>query len=136
MAILHISKVAVGCASVDALRRRQRARVSGGIVPVTTRFRPKRADELVGGSIYWIVKHRICARQAILGFGEAQDSRRTVIRLDPQLVAVRAYPKRAHQGWRYLAAADAPPDLDGGIGDGIEALPPALAEELSLLALV
>jgi hypothetical protein len=50
MPSLHISKVAVGCGSVDALRQRQLARLRDGHVPVTTRFRPKRAVELVGGS--------------------------------------------------------------------------------------
>lgn len=103
------------------------------VVPVFTRFRPKRAEELIGGSLYWIVKHRIAARQTILGFGETEE-RRTVIRLDPDLVPVRAFPHRAHQGWRYLAAEDAPEDLGGG--GGVENLPPALAAELAELALL
>jgi hypothetical protein len=133
--MLHISKVAVGCPSVEALRRRQDSRRQGGIVPITTRFRPKRAEELVGGSIYWIVKHRISVRQTILGFAESETDRRTIIRLDPQLVPVRALPRRAHQGWRYLAPADAPPDLDSG-GDGLADLPPQLAEQLAVLALI
>jgi hypothetical protein len=96
---------------------------------------PKRADELVGGSIYWIVKHRITARQAILGFEIRAEDRRTLIRLDPALVPVRAHPKRAHQGWRYLAAADAPPDLDGD-DDGLMALPSRLSMKLAGLALI
>ena len=132
---LHISKVAVGCGNVEALRRRQQARLKEGHVPILTRFRPKRADELIGGSIYWIIKHRVAVRQAILGFGEAEAERRTIIRLDPILVPVRAQPKRAHQGWRYLADADAPPDL-GGDEDGVAALPPKLAEQLAVLALI
>ena len=135
MASLHISKVAVGCGSVEALRRRQQSRLRDGFVPVTTRFRPKRADELIGGSIYWIVKHRISVRQTILGFEESEADRRTIIRLDPQLVAVRTLPRRAHQGWRYLAPADAPPDLDAA-GDGLAELPPPLAEKLAVLALI
>jgi hypothetical protein len=135
MPSLHMSKVAVGCASLDALQRRQQARLKDGVVPVTTRFRPKRADELVGGSLYWIVKHRIAARQTILGFGEAPGERRTIIRLDPDLVPVRAQPKRAHQGWRYLAPGDAPPDF-AGAGDGTELLPPNLAAQLAVLALI
>ena len=134
MSSLHISKVAVGCASLDALRRRQHGRVADRIVPVVTRFKPMRADELIGGSIFWIVKHRITARQIILGFVEGED-RRTVIRLDPELVPVRAHPKRAHQGWRYLPAADAPQDFDG-IDDGTLGLPAALAVRLSALALI
>ena len=135
MPSLHMSKVAVGCGSVEALRQRQIARLRDGHVPVTTRFRPKRADELVGGSIYWIVKHRICVRQAIVGFADSEGDRRTIIRLDPKLVAVRALPRRAHQGWRYLADSDAPPDLDGA-GDGTAELPPQLAERLAVLALI
>jgi hypothetical protein len=132
---LHISKVAVGCGHVDALRRRQESRLRDGHVPIVTRFRPKRADELIGGSIYWIIKHRVSVRQAILGFGEDESDGRTIIRLHPLLVPVRAQPKRAHQGWRYLPVEDAPPDLDGD-GGGIAALPPRLAEQLAVLALI
>src|SRR5687767_9785682 len=106
MGKLNISKVAVGCASFEALRKRQEARTSGGCVPIVTRFRPKRAEELVGGSIYWIVKHRIAARNTILGFAEREEDRKTIIRLDPELVPVRARPKRAHQGWRYLSRSE------------------------------
>ena len=135
MPSLHISKVAVGCGSVEALRLRQKARRQGGEVPITTRFRPKRAEELIGGSIYWIVKHRIAVRQTILGFAESETDRRTIIRLDAELVPVRALPRRAHQGWRYLAPSEAPPDL-GGAGDGVAELPPQLAEQLAVLALI
>ena len=134
MSSLHLSKVAVGCASFDTLRRRQEARLTDGHAPIVTRFMPKRAGELVGGSIYWIIKHRLCARQTILGFGEGED-RRTIIRLDPDLVPVKAVPKRAHQGWRYLAAEDAPLDFDGD-DEGLARLPPALAIKLAALALI
>ena len=135
---LNISKVAVGCSSIDALRERQRPRAVNGVVPVYTRFRPKRADELIGGSLYWIVKHRIAARQTILGFDADPTEGKTVIRLDAELVPVRAKPRRAHQGWRYLDAADAPPDFgDGGdAGDALATLPPALINQLMLLALL
>ena len=132
---LNISKVAVGCASLDSLEKRQRLRLADGIVPIVTRFRPKRADELIGGSIYWIVKHRIAARQTILGFADRAEDRRTIIRLDPLLVPVRALPKRAHQGWRYLDPQDAPLDLDG-TEDGVDILPANLALRLSALALI
>jgi hypothetical protein len=135
MTALNISKVAVGCASFDALARRQQGRLDGGVVPIVTRFRPKRADELIGGSIYWIIKHRVTARQTILGFAEREEDRRTIIRLSPDLVPVRPVPKRAHQGWRYLAAADAPLDF-AGAEDGMALLPPALANRLAALALI
>jgi hypothetical protein len=129
-----MSKVAVGCASVETLQRRQAQRIADGAVPVVTRFMPKRADELVGGSLYWIVKHRIAARQAILGFDVRAQERRTVIRLSPELVRVAAVPRRAHQGWRYLAAGDCPPDLDGDEGEAD--LPISLLAELSALFLL
>ena len=135
MGPLNISKVAVGCASFDALCRRQAMRQAGGVVPLVTRFMPKRADELIGGSVYWIVKHRIAARQTIIALAEREEDRRTVISLDPEVVPVRALPRRAHQGWRYLAAGDAPPDFATG-GDGLLELPPDLAGKLSALALI
>jgi hypothetical protein len=134
MTSLNISKVAIGCASVDALRQRQQSRVADGIVPVFTRFRPKRADELIGGSLYWIVKHRVAARQTILGFGETAE-RRTIIHLDPALIQVRAQPRRAHQGWRYLTGEDAPEDFNG-TSDGVDLLPPAMTAALLELALI
>ena len=135
MANLHLSKVAVGCTSLEALAERQQARLAGGEVPLVTRFMPKRAGELVGGSLYWVIRHRLVARNTILGFATRESDGRTIVRLAPRLVRVHGWPKRAHQGWRYLNAADAPPDLDGG-PDGLDALPPALLGELASLALV
>jgi hypothetical protein len=135
MTNLHLSKVAFNCASLETLARRQQARVEDGIVPLVTRFMPKRADELVGGSLYWIMKHRLIARNRIVGFSVRARDGRTLIRLDPELIRVRAFPKRAHQGWRYLGAEDAPPDLVGE-PDGLDALPPALLGKLAGLALV
>jgi len=134
MPALNMSKVAVGCATFDALAKRQQGRLTEGHVPIVTRFRPTRADELIGGSIYWIIKHRLAARQTILGFGETKE-RKTVIRLDPNLVPVRARPKRAHQGWRYLAAEDSPTDFDGD-DDDLAALPPWMAIKLAALGLI
>lgn len=130
---LHMSKVAVSCASVETLKRRLEKRVQDGAVAVVTRFRPTRADELVGGSLFWIVKQRLAARQTILGFETRPSDRKTIIRLDPELVNVRATAKRGHQGWRYLAAEDAPPDLEDG---DLDALPPDLAGKLAVLALI
>jgi hypothetical protein len=132
---LHLSKVAVGCASLDALRARLDARRAGDATWITTRYRPKRADALIGGSLYWIVRHRIAARQEIIGFGEEEATRRTIIRLGARLVPVRPVARRAHQGWRYLAEADAPPDLDRDAA-GLAALPRELSEALAALALI
>ena len=131
---LHMSKVAVGCATVEALRKRQQLRASGGEVALVTRFMPKRASEMVGGSVYWIVKHQLVARQRIIGFAERAEDNKTIVRLDSELVPVRPFPKRAHQGWRYLTAADAPPDFGGGAE--VDTLPSELMRRLMALALI
>ncbi|MDH7640324.1 DUF1489 domain-containing protein [Sphingomonas oryzagri] len=133
---LHITKVAVGCTELDTLRERMESRASDGETYLITRFRPKRESELVGGSVYWIIKHRLVARQEILGFAEDPDGKRCRILLSVDLRPVRAHPKRAHQGWRYLPAADAPPDLGGAEAEGLSALPGAMAAELAALALI
>ena len=105
-------------------------------MPIVTRFRPKRADELIGGSIYWIVKHRIAARQTILGFADREEDRRTIIRLDPKLVPVRALPRSAPtRAGAISTPADAPLDLDGD-DTGLAELPPELTARLAALALI
>lgn len=134
--MLHMSKVAVSCASVETLERRQQKRLKDGVVPILTRFRPKQAEELLaGGSLFWIIKHRLVARQAILGFDTSPRDGRTIISLAPELVRVRGQAMRAHQGWRYLEAANAPGDLEG-VPDGLDALPPALLGKLAGLELI
>ena len=134
---LHITKVAVGCAEIDALRERLSGRASCGESFVGTRYRPKRADDVVGGSLYWIIKHRLVARSPILGFADdPDDARRIRILVAEALVPVRTVPKRAHQGWRYLEPGDAPADLGDGEAEGLAALPGAMAAELAMLALI
>jgi hypothetical protein len=135
MAELNITKVAVGCASLDILRDALAARGGNEVTTVTTRYRPTRHPELIGGSLYWIIKHRLVARQTILGFDEIETEKRWIIRLDARLIPVRPRPKRAHQGWRYLTAADAPADFDGGDGD-LSSLPPRMVNDLAALALI
>jgi hypothetical protein len=135
--MLHLTKVAVGCGDADTLRDRLLGRVAGGESWVGTRYRPTRHAEVVGGSLYWIIRHRLVARSAILGFVEdPEDARRIRIRVMPDLIPVRAHPKRAHQGWRYLGADAAPADLGGGEAEGLAALPSAIAAELAALALI
>lgn len=130
---LHLTKVAVGCASVEALQNRIARRVSNGVVRVPTRMRPKRAAELVGGALHWIVKHRIIARQEILRLDDRSDGRVDIV-CSANLMLVPPQPKRAHQGWRYLADEDAPQGESDGTG--IAELPPALYGRLAALALV
>lgn len=133
---LHITKVAVGCSELETLRARMDGRAEGGETHIVTRFRPKREAELIGGSIYWIIKHRIVARQEIRGFTDDPDGKRCRILLSAALRPTRAHPRRAHQGWRYLADADAPPDLGGEEAQGIDALPAPMAAQLAALALI
>jgi hypothetical protein len=135
LADLHLTKVAVGCPDIETLARLQRERF-GDAACSMTRFMPKRAEELVGGSLFWIIKHRIVARQEILSFAcvMTEWGEKCRIALVPGPVPVVAVPKRAHQGWRYLAAADAPAELAAGGGEA--ALPAAMVRELQALWLV
>lgn len=130
---LHLTKVAVGCASVEALENRIARRASGGVVRVPTRMRPKRMEELVGGSLHWIVKHRIIARQEILRFEDRSDGRIDIV-CSAELVKIPPKPKRAHQGWRYLEETDAPGGDDDG--SGLSELPPRMYAKLAGLGLV
>ena len=132
---LNITKVAVGCPDIDALARRLSGRAIEGETYVTTRYRPTRHVELIGGSLFWIVKHQLIARSTILRF-EEDERGHCLIRLEDPLVAVRVRPKRAHQGWRYLPEADAPADLGGGETDDLAALPVSLVRELASLYLI
>ena len=132
---LHLTKVAFGAASVDHLAERLRIRSEEGAVFLTTRYLPKRHEEVAGqGSLYWILKHQLVARSPILAFGEAEGGR-VAIHIDPLLVLVQARPKRAHQGWRYLEGGDAPLDLIGD-ASGIADMPSALLGKLAELALI
>ncbi len=130
---LHLTKVAFGAASLDILAERLSVRAEAGAAFLTTRYLPKRHAEIAGqGSLFWIVKHQLVARSPILSFGEAEGGR-VAINIDPVLRLVRARPKRAHQGWRYLEATDAPVDLsEGNVGD----MPSALVGKLAELALI
>ena len=132
---LHLTKVAFGATSAEHLAERLRERAAAGPLFLTTRYLPKRHVEVAGeGSLYWIIKHQLVARSAIVEFGEAEGGR-VAIHLSPELVLVRARPKRAHQGWRYLEHADAPADLKGD-ASGVADLPPALLGKLAELALI
>jgi hypothetical protein len=131
---LHLTKVAYGCESIDYLTERLALKAAHEPAFLTTRYMPKRHAEIEGGSLFWIIKHKLVGRSPILGFGEAEGGR-VAIYLEPRLVLVHPLPKRAHQGWRYLEGDNAPRDLGEG-GDGAEDLPPALLGELAAMGLV
>ncbi|MXU65295.1 DUF1489 family protein [Oceanomicrobium pacificus] len=142
---LHLVKLCVGTDSPDDLLRWRVARADAARAAGldwrpshVTRMWPKRADELLdGGSLYWVFKGVILARQRILGLEEVFGSdgiRRCEIIFDPDLVLTEAAPRRAFQGWRYLKPEDAPRDLPKR-RDGDSDLPEELDRALSDLGL-
>ena len=130
---LHLTKVAFACPDLPMLQTRIASRAMSNEVRVATRMRPKRSAELIGGSLHWIVKHRLVAAQEILRFDDREDGRIDIV-CSAELVAVSPKPRRAHQGWRYLEDADAP--TADGDGSGLGMLPPRLYGRLAALALV
>ncbi len=137
MSALHLTKVAVGCDTVEVLAARLTGRAVDGETYIATRYKPTRAGELIGGSLFWILKHRLVVRQRIVGFGEGTNDQgrpSCLIRVEDRLVPIRARPKRAHQGWRYLAGRDAPPDLAGDTD--VAEMPAEMVSELAGLALL
>lgn len=128
-----MTRVAVGCPDFASLAARIASRAESGEVRFTTRFKPKRADELVGGKLHFIVKHTLVGRVEILRFDDREDGRIDIVCV-AALERVHPQPKRAHQGWRYLTDADAPKGVDDS--DGIGELPPELYRELAELSLI
>lgn len=128
-----MTRVAVGCADYPALQARIANYAHGGEIRFATRFKPKRADELIGGKLHFIVKHTLVARVEILRFDERSDGRIDIVCV-AALERIHPQPKRAHQGWRYLADSDAPKGVDEG--DGLADLPPELYRELAELSLI
>lgn len=143
---LHLIKLCVGAQTIGDLetfveerilvrRRRGEPELSWHI----TRIAPRRAAELLdGGSLYWVIKGRVSARQnlyAIEPFVDSDGIGRCRLELAPQVIAVAPRPCRAFQGWRYLADTDRPPDLDLGRDHGTE-MPEDLRRTLCELGLL
>lgn len=144
---LHLVKLCVGETSIEGLaewqaqHRGMKPKSGGPRCAYHTTFQtPKRQDELLdGGSLYWVIKGVIQARQRIVGFedGHKEDgSACCLLLLDREIVPVRPVTRKAFQGWRYLAAEDAPPDLKGGPLDGLASLPPQMRKDLAALCLI
>ena len=90
---LHLIKLSVGTESVETLAEFQAARrgaMKRGYSLHITRMWPKREAELLdGGSIFWVIKGAIQARQRLIGFDEiiGEDGiRRCGFMLDPDLI--------------------------------------------------
>jgi hypothetical protein len=143
---LHLIKLCVGADSLDDLRQWVAARIAEARrrgAPLrhahVTRMTPKRNAEILdGGSLYWVIKGQIAARQRMLAlepFMDADGIGRCKLWLDRNVVAVAPRPMRAFQGWRYYEAKSAPPDIDES-EPGLAAMPEALRRELAGLGLL
>jgi len=120
-ATVNLIKLCVGAEAVQDLldwQRNLRAQGPDGLPRHVTRMWPKRAEELLdGGSLYWVFKGQVLARQRILRLDEVDNGdgiKRCGIVLDPEVVLTRAATRRPFQGWRYLKPGDAPADLPAG----------------------
>jgi hypothetical protein len=140
--MLHMMKLAVGVRDLAHLRALQAARRAAD-PPLRHRTRnfPRRRDEIIdGGSMYWVIAGTMLVRQRIADIVEDRwddDTQCAAIVLQARLTAVVPRPFRPFQGWRYLAAEAAPPDLaKSPRGKDADALPPALERELRALGLL
>lgn len=137
---LHMIKLSAGCDAVETLEAWQaERRARFGRVFHRTRMMPRRREELLsGGSIYWVIRGLIQVRQEFVGiepFVDEAGDRATLLLLDPELRRTSPTPRRAFQGWRYLPAADAPPDLDSAAA-GQPEMPVEMLAELRTLGLL
>jgi hypothetical protein len=143
---VHLIKLCVGCDTVEELaiwqaerlKRLERARKTPELCHRTLQT-PRRRDEVLdGGSLYWVIKGFVLVRQRVLDLRpDAKDDGTACcgIVLDKELVATRAHPRRAFQGWRYLEVADAPKDA-GVVDAAVEDVPRGMRDELRELRLI
>jgi hypothetical protein len=143
---LHLIKLCVGADSVrdleDWIKQKLKDKRKRGEKPEhihRTRMVPKRADELTdGGSLYWVIRGAVMCRQRlreVRPFRDKDGVGRCGLVLDRKVVLVAPRPFRAFQGWRYLAAEDAPRDLDQ-VAPGAAAMPEKMRRELRELGLM
>jgi hypothetical protein len=143
---LHILKLCVGAESISDLEEwiaerqaQRRARGEPAEQLHTTRMVPKRIEEIVnGGSLYWVIKGQLSARQRLIDirpFTDGEGIGRCHLVMEPVVVPVEPRPFRPFQGWRYLQAKDAPRDIDGRSGD-LGVMPEQMRRELAELGLL
>ncbi|HWD28295.1 MAG TPA: DUF1489 domain-containing protein [Rhizomicrobium sp.] len=142
---LHIIKLCVGVDTVEDLAQWQAGRIRdqkkrGAKKPElihVTRMMPKRKDEVLdGGSLYWVIKGQIAARQKLIDLRAVTKNGTPHCGLvyAPTLVPVQRRAHRPFQGWRYFDPKDAPPDARGSKGGAN--LPEKLQKELVELGLL
>tara|TARA_B100001750_G_scaffold237623_1_gene242986 strand:+ start:339 stop:782 length:444 start_codon:yes stop_codon:yes gene_type:complete len=110
---------------------------------LTTRRTPTRANDMVnGGSVYWIIKRQICARQEIIDVQTLEDDEGKAycrIVMSPAIMLTSPLSHRHIQGWRYLTPEKAPQDLrpfDPTDKNNNVEIDPKMAEELAELGLL
>ena len=116
---INIVKICVGAKGVLDLWQWQKVKQAedkNSKIVHLTRMRPKRESELLnGGSIYWVFKGLVLARQEVISLQEYRGSDgilRCGLILNPQIYLTYPVKKRPFQGWRYLKTSDAPKDLE------------------------
>jgi len=138
---LHLIKMCVGCESVEDLAEWQANRMLRGepLIHRTRNFPKRGAEILEGGSLYWIIKGQVRVRQRITALEAVTDGeggRFCAIHLAQELVPVIHRTQRPMQGWRYLAAEDAPIDRDPNHLDETDEMPMGMVKELRALGLM
>jgi hypothetical protein len=153
---VHLVKLCVGVDSIDDLAQWfasedcKKARKRKGLMDPNehahwTRMKPKRVEEVLdGGSLYWVIRGRICVRHRILRLEDVKDDKGNgycAIVYDPAMILTETRPRRAFQGWRYLEVDDAPADLADQRAALRAAraeadLPPKMVAELKALGLL
>jgi hypothetical protein len=138
---INLLKLCVGTETVEDLalwQEMRRKHWPDGHPRHITRMWPKRAEELLnGGSLYWVFKGIILARQYIIALDEVRGEDgilRCGLVLNPELHRTAPAPRRPFQGWRYLSVQDAPHDLPKG-RTSEEPLPAELARALADIGL-
>jgi hypothetical protein len=143
---LHLIKLCVGVDTIRELdewikeRMAQKRKKKEPLEHIhTTRMMPTQKDELLdGGSLYWVIKGVVSARQKLIDlrqFTDKEGVKRCRIVMEPKLVPVLPKPRSAFQGWRYLKANEAPADLAKG-AKGAAAIPEEMRRELHALGLL
>ena len=113
---MNLKKLCVGAETPsDLFYRQESMREKYKKTIHITRMFPKRAEELIsGGSIYWVIKGKICVRQNILKvekFTDLNEIKKCKIELSDKLFLTIPYKVRPFQGWRYLEKKDTPDDI-------------------------
>ena len=138
---LHLIKLAVGCESVKELKgwvaeRMATAKKKG--LPLRhihiTRMTPKRDEELLaGGSLYWVIKGEIAAREKIIAIEPFRDKDgigRCRLVMQPKVIAVSPRPMRRVPGLALSCRGRARRPISASAAASVAAMPEPMRREL------